>query len=140
MKSIFRTLLGAFLLVAPLAPAKSRSGHRFPRHTLRHIAPQRRLNPAQTGLASWYGQANQGHRMADGHRFNRFHFTAASRTLPLGTKIRVLNLRTGLDTVVTITDRGPGVRSRILDLAEAAAKQIQCAGVCPIAWSRLQTD
>jgi rare lipoprotein A len=78
--------------------------------------------------------------MADGRRFNRFQFTAASRTLPLGTKIRVLNLRTGLDTVVTITDRGPGVRSRILDLAEAAAKQIQCAGVCPVEWARLQTE
>src|SRR4051794_4701662 len=53
---------------------------------------------------------------------------------------KIANLRTGLDTVVTITDRGPGVRSRILDLAEAAAKQIQCAGVCPVEWTRLQTD
>jgi rare lipoprotein A len=78
--------------------------------------------------------------MADGHRFNRFQLTAASRTLPLGAKIRVLNLRTGRDTVVTITDRGPWVRSRILDLAEAAAKQIQCSGVCPIEWARLQTE
>jgi rare lipoprotein A len=140
MKSIFRTLLGALLLVAPLAPAKSRSAPRSPRHALRHIAPQRRSKPARTGLASWYGKANQGHRMADGHRFNRFQFTAASRTLPLGTKIRVVNMRTGLDTVVTITDRGPGVRSRILDLAEAAAKQIQCSGVCPVEWTKLQTD
>ena len=140
MKSIFRTLLSALLLVAPLAPAKSRSAHRSPRHTWRQVALRRPPRPARTGLASWYGKANQGRRMADGHRFNRFHFTAASRTLPLETKIRVVNLRTGLDTVVTITDRGPGVRSRILDLAEAAAKQIHCSGVCPVAWTRLQTD
>jgi rare lipoprotein A len=140
MKSLFRTLVGVLLLVAPLTPAKSRSAHRSPRHAWRQVARRRPPRPARTGLASWYGKANQGHRMADGHRFSRFQFTAASRTLPLGTKIRVLNLRTGLDTVVTITDRGPGVRSRILDLAEAAAKQIQCSGVCPVEWTRLQTD
>src|SRR3954452_9023821 len=108
MKSFFRTLVGVLLLVAPLAPAKSRSAHRSPRHTWRPVARRRPPRPARTGLASWYGKANQGRRMADGHRFNRFQFTAASRTLPLGTKIRVLNLRTGLDTVVTSPTGAPG--------------------------------
>src|SRR5438270_1098084 len=101
MKSIFRTLLSALLLVAPLAPAKSRSSSRSTHHSVRHVTPRRPPRAARTGLASWYGKANQGRRMADGHRFNRFHFTAASRTLPLGTKIRVLNLQTGRDAVVT---------------------------------------
>jgi rare lipoprotein A (peptidoglycan hydrolase) len=140
MNSIFRTLLGALLLVVPLAPAKSRSAHRLAHHAWTHVASRRPSKPARTGWASWYGKAFQGRRMADGQRFNRFHSTAASRTLPLGAKIRVLNLRTGLDTVVTITDRGPWVRSRILDLAEAPAKQIQCSGLCPVEWTRLPTE
>jgi rare lipoprotein A (peptidoglycan hydrolase) len=105
MKFFFRTLVGALLFTAPVMSAKGRAVLHSPHHFGRHMA-QPRVKEARVGWASWYGKANQGRRMADGHRFNRFHFTAASRTLPLGTKIRVLNLQTGLDTVVTITDPG----------------------------------
>ena len=73
------------------------------------------------GLASWYGIAHRGRRMADGHLFDERSFTAASRTLPLGRLVRVCLLRDRLRCVdVQITDRGPYVGHRILDLSRAA--------------------
>ena len=76
------------------------------------------------GEASWYGKAHQGRRMANGRCFDRHKFTAASRTIPLGRKARVTNLRTGRRVIVTITDRGPKRRDRVIDLSEAAAAAI----------------
>ena len=80
----------------------------------------------QVGLASWYGQRHQGRRTASGERFTRGQLTAAHRSLPLGTKVKVTNLRTKQHVVVKINDRGPygGGKSRIIDLSEAAAKRI----------------
>jgi rare lipoprotein A len=80
----------------------------------------------QVGLASWYGKHHQGRKTASGERFSRGQLTAAHRSLPLGTKVKVTNLRTGQDVVVTINDRGPhgGGKRRIIDLSEAAAKRI----------------
>jgi rare lipoprotein A len=77
------------------------------------------------GLASWYGQ-HQGRLMANGEPFDSRALTAASRTLPLGSWIRVLNLRNGKSVEVEVTDRGPNkrLRNRVLDLSEAAAKQL----------------
>jgi rare lipoprotein A len=76
----------------------------------------------QTGLASWYGPS--GHRSADGSVYDGQSLTAANRTLPLGTTVRVTNLATGQQITVRITDRGPFNPSRILDLSEAAAKAV----------------
>ena len=73
------------------------------------------------GLASWYGKNHQGKRMANGERFDRHHLTAASRTIPLGRRVRVTYLRTMKQIEVTITDRGPASKKRVLDLSEAAA-------------------
>jgi rare lipoprotein A len=74
------------------------------------------------GLASWYGAQHQGRKMANGQRFDRHKYTAASWYFPLGTVIRVVNLKNGESVEVTITDRGPNLRlHRILDLSEAAA-------------------
>lgn len=72
--------------------------------------------------------------MANGCRFDPARLTAASRTLPLGVRARVRNLRNGLSAVVTITDRGPYIRGRILDLSLAAARALGAvqAGVVPI--------
>ena len=95
------------------------------------------------GWSSWYGPemrvGNHYRRMANGQRFDPHKFTAASRTLPLGTVVQVKNLKTGQAVRVKITDRGPFVRSRILDLAEAPAKAIGCKGACPIELAELQT-
>jgi rare lipoprotein A len=80
----------------------------------------------QVGWASWYGQAHEGRKTASGERFARSQLTAAHRSLPLGTKVRVTNLRTGQQVLVIINDRGPhgGGKRRIIDLSEAAAKRV----------------
>ena len=78
-----------------------------------------------TGTASWYGEQHQGRKMANGQRFDRHRLTAASWYFPLGTTMRVVNLKNGQSVVVTVTDRGPNLRlNRILDLSEAAAKRL----------------
>jgi rare lipoprotein A len=80
----------------------------------------------QVGWASWYGTHHQGRKTASGERFSRQKLTAAHRSLPLGTKVKVTNLRTKQQVVVTINDRGPygGGKRRIIDLSEAAAKRV----------------
>jgi rare lipoprotein A len=81
------------------------------------------------GIASWYGKQHQGHKMANGQRFDRHKLTAASWDFPLGTVIRVVNLKNGESVVVTVTDRGPNHRlHRILDLSEAAASRLDYIG------------
>ena len=87
------------------------------------------------GMASWYGEQHQGRKMANGQKFDRHALTAASWTLPLGTTIRVVNLRNSKSVVVTVTDRGPAHRlHRVLDLSEAAAQQLDyvAQGLTPI--------
>lgn len=80
----------------------------------------------QVGWASWYGKHHEGRKTASGERFSRGQLTAAHRSLPLGTKVKVTNLRTGQQVVVRINDRGPhgGGKRRIIDLSEAAAKRV----------------
>ncbi len=81
------------------------------------------------GTASWYGGQHQGRKMANGQRFDRHKLTAASWYFPLGTTVRVVNVKNGESVVVTITDRGPNLRlHRILDLSEAAAERLGYTG------------
>jgi rare lipoprotein A (peptidoglycan hydrolase) len=80
------------------------------------------------GNASWYGVEFHGRRAADGSRFNMYELTAAHRTLPFGTRLRVTNLRNGRTVKVTVTDRGPFVEGRIIDLSFAAAQQLGMVG------------
>lgn len=86
--------------------------------------PPRRGEVYQTGVASFYGLHEQGHETADGERFNYHAMTAASRTLPFGTRVRVTDLLTGRSVVVRINDRGPFWSHRILDLSAGAARKI----------------
>ena len=79
---------------------------------------------AQCGGASWYGPGFDGRRAASGQIFNQNAMTAAHRSLPFGTKLRVTDSRTGKDVVVTINDRGPFHGGRIIDLSKAAATQL----------------
>jgi rare lipoprotein A len=72
------------------------------------------------GKASWYGAKFHGRRTASGERFDMNAMTAAHRTLPFGTRLRVRSLDTGREVVVRINDRGPAIRSRIIDLSQAA--------------------
>jgi rare lipoprotein A len=77
----------------------------------------------ETGLASWYGAPFHNLKTSNGETYNMHAFTAAHRTLPLGTIIRVTNVKTGNSAIVRITDRGPFIKGRILDLSYAAAKK-----------------
>lgn len=82
----------------------------------------------EEGMASWYGPQFDGHRTSDGEVYDMHQFTAAHRTLPFGTLLRVTNLSNGLQTEVRINDRGPFVANRIIDLSLSAAKAIQMVG------------
>ena len=75
-------------------------------------------------VASWYGPGFAGHLCSDGEIFNPNELTAASKTLPIGSRVRVTNPRNGRSVVVRINDRGPYVRGRSLDLSRRAARQI----------------
>ena len=77
-----------------------------------------------TGIASYYGKAFAGRPTANGERFDPAQLTAAHRTLPFGSQVRVTNPRTGRSVVVRINDRGPFVRGRTIDLSRAAAEQV----------------
>lgn len=77
---------------------------------------------SETGMASWYGPPYHNRMGADGTVYNEHHLSAAHRTLPMGSLIRVTNVRTGQWAVMRVTDRGPFVPGRILDLSLAAAK------------------
>ena len=77
------------------------------------------------GAASWYGPGFYGRTTANGERFRKGTLTAAHRTLPFGTKVRVTNLSNGRSVVVRINDRGPFKYHRVIDLAHGAASQLQ---------------
>ncbi len=78
----------------------------------------------ERGIASWYGSDFDGKPTASGEIYNMYASTAANKTLPLGTIVRVRNLNNGKTTVVRINDRGPFVKGRIIDLSYKAAKDI----------------
>jgi len=108
-RTLWRKVAGGVALLAMLSCAKE------PTHTLR-------------GMASWYGSSHHGRMTASGQRFDMRELTAAHRTLPLGARVRVTNLLNGRSIVVTITDRGPFVKDRVIDLSYAAARQIGILG------------
>jgi rare lipoprotein A len=95
----------------------------------------------ETGKASWYGAPYHNRRSSNGEIYDMNQLTAAHRTLPLGSTVRVTNLKTGHSTIVRITDRGPFVEGRIVDLSLAAAKQADVwkAGVAPVRLEVLRT-
>lgn len=81
-------------------------------------------------VASWYGPGFHGRKTASGERFNQHAMTAAHKTLPFGTKVRVTYK--GRSVIVRINDRGPFTRGRTIDLSKAAARAIGCKGVCTV--------
>lgn len=83
----------------------------------------------QQGKASWYGPRFNGRRTASGERYNMNELTAAHRTLPFGTLVRVRSLVNGKEVDVRITDRGPFSRGRVIDLSRAAAEVIGMLGL-----------
>ena len=85
-------------------------------------------------MASWYGEKFHGRRTASGEPFDQHELTAAHKTLPFGTLVRVRHARTGKEVTVRINDRGPFTRGRVIDLSRAAASAIGLmkTGVAPV--------
>jgi rare lipoprotein A len=120
---------------ASQSPARNRDAER------ENMAPQPDLEGrpvlSEVGLASWYGPPYAGRKGADGTVYDQNAMTAAHLTLPLGTTVRVTNLTTNQSAIVRITDRGPFVRGRIIDLSLAAAKAI---GVYRVGVARVRVE
>jgi rare lipoprotein A len=117
-------VLSVVSLGAAQRPASSESGK-----TQNHSDPGKvaslKLKPYQIGTASWYGDYFQGKATASGEPYNMYDLTAAHPTLPLGSWVRVTNLRNGRAVVVRINDRGPVVPGRIIDLSYSTARVLQ---------------
>lgn len=98
-------------------------------------SPHKRLE----GKASWYGPRFHGRKTASGEIFNQHELTAAHRSLPFGTRVRVTNLKNGRSVVVRINDRGPYAKGRLIDLSRAAAKHLGMldSGVAQVRLERL---
>lgn len=105
--------------------------------------PKKRVGTGQvsgaSGKASWYGGRHHGGPTASGERFNKNALTAAHKKYPFGTRVRVTNLKNGKSVIVRINDRGPYGPGRVIDLSEAAAREIDMieAGVVPVKVERL---
>ena len=95
-----------------------------------------------TGRASWYGDFHHGRLTANGEVFDKNALTAAHRSLPFGTRLRVVNLQNDREVEVRINDRGPTIPERVLDLSYAAARALGAvgSGVIPVRMTVLSGD
>lgn len=118
-----RPLRAAAVLLAALA-ACSHGQRAEPTPEPPPTAPRSQPGPGEVGLASFYGHRFHGRVTASGARYDMHAMTCAHRTAPFGTRLRVTDLETGRSVVVTVTDRGPFRRGRIVDLSLAAAKRL----------------
>jgi rare lipoprotein A len=96
-------------------------------------------NAFQRGTASWYGPGFHGRKTASGERFNSYDMTAAHRSLPFGTRLKVTNETNGRSVVVRVNDRGPFAHRRIIDLAKGPAQALglTSAGTAYVSLHRL---
>jgi len=126
---VFTTALGA-------APGNStpESQQGAPGQTQETIKPTK-TRKSQVGKASWYGRIFQHKKTASGEPYDMNQFTAAHRTLPLGSWVKVTDLKTDRSVVVRINDRGPILKNRIIDLSYSAAKMLGMGGI-----DRVQLD
>ena len=93
--------------------------------TTPEVRKQAKTKPYQVGTASWYGEFFEGKTTASGEPYDMYDMTAAHLTLPMGSYVRVTNLRNGKAVVVRVNDRGPIVPGRIIDLSYGAAQALQ---------------
>src|SRR3954451_18157751 len=93
--------------------------------------------PIQTGAASWYGPGFHSKSTANGETFNTHDLTAAHKTLPFDTKVRVTNEKTGKSVVVRINDRGPYAHGRVIDLSKAAAEAVGLSDIAQVTLAAL---
>jgi len=116
--------LAVVLSIVSLGAAQkpNSSGSEQARSNVTRSAKQARKKPYQVGVASWYGEYFQGKPTASGEPYDMYDLTAAHPTLPLGSMVRVTNLRNGRAVVVRVNDRGPIVPGRIIDLSYNTAR------------------
>ena len=95
---------------------------------------------AESGMASHYSTRELGTRTASGHPLHDGALTAAHRTLPFGSRVRVTNHANGRSVVVTITDRGPFTRGRVIDLTAAGARALGFSGLAHVSVVRIGND
>jgi rare lipoprotein A len=95
-------------------------------------APTAPIIQGEEGIASWYGHPYHGRPTASGEIYNMYDLTAAHRTLPFGTQVRVHDLENSRDVVVRINDRGPFVEGRIIDLSYSAAQSIHMPSIARV--------
>jgi len=122
------TRISASLLVLALGFPASASGTDQPANS--DLLPVKRFKHwIQVGQASWYGLKFQGRKTATGESYDMNQLTCAHRSLPLGSWVRVTNLKNKRSIVVRVNDRGPALDDRIVDLSYAAAKAVGLAGI-----------
>jgi rare lipoprotein A len=113
-----------------LAPAACRKKHKTARtpHAPVPARPRPKVGWTETGVASWYGIPYHGRQAANGEIYNMNELTAAHRTLPFGAIVKVTSVSSNESVTVRITDRGPFVGDRIIDLSRQAAREIDMIG------------
>lgn len=94
--------------------------------------PSGRERVLNAGIASWYGPGFHGRKTASGERFDQNDLTAAHRTLPFGTRVRVVDEKTGRSVIVRINDRGPFAHGRVIDLSKGAAQALGVQGLARV--------
>jgi rare lipoprotein A len=129
LTSLFRPIVAVAAIVL-LNACSSATGHASSR------TPETwRIHKVEHGKASFYcTRSNGGTRTASGQRLHNEAATAAHKTLPMGTKVRVINLANGKSEVVTITDRGPFIRGRVIDVTVGVARRLGFVsrGIVPV--------
>lgn len=142
MKAQILSLLAALTLGFHMVEAtpKSTSKAEAKSQQVQHHTPTDHSGKKQKGKASYYSRKFSGKKMASGKAMNPNANVAASKTLPLGTKARVKNLRNDKSTVVDIEDRGPYVKDRDIDLSPKAAEKLEMRkdGVTPVEITPIQ--
>ena len=138
MKGFLATACGALLVCGVASAASSlvavspKSGSPSPNSTIKASRSEKakvsktaaKSTKVQVGTASWYGKQFHGRQTASGDTYDMFQFTAAHRTLPLGTLVKVTNPRNGKWLIVKVNDRGPYVGHRVMDLSYGAAQML----------------
>ena len=127
IRPVLAFLVCAFLFVLAGCSSQNFTPANAPLASTSYYSPQT-YRTTHTEVASWYGPGFAGRRTSTGEIYNPEGLTAASTTLPLGSRVRVVNPDTGRSVVVRINDRGPYVRGRSLDLSHGAAQQIGLTG------------
>lgn len=124
-------------MIPPVAQSSAKGMKSYKIKGIRYY-PRDDKSYRQRGLASWYGPKFHGRQTANGERFNQWALTAAHKTLPLGSYVKVTNLKNGRSVTLLVNDRGPFVRGRIVDVSRKAADVLGMikAGTAPVVVER----